>query len=58
MDILKNRDIKELYEYVEHKQKYNGWHDIAVFDFDTMNTSDNKGLVMFSKCNNYWNNQR
>lgn len=50
-----NTFIKELHEYIEN-MVHEGNKNISVFNFDTWNTSEPEGLVMFDKNNNYWNN--
>lgn len=52
---VKKMDIKNVFNRVATLKK-DGFKSISVFDFDTWNTSESKGLVMFSDCCDYWMN--
>jgi len=50
-----NGNISKLHQFIE-KMLSKGCKNISVFNFDTWNTSDPKGLVLFDKNCTYWLN--
>ena len=51
---LRNVDILGLHRHVKN-MLCDGCNNISVFNFDTWNTSEPEGLVLFDKSNYYWN---